>query len=51
MMADQLGLSVGDLFMGALFPGILLGILYAVYIIFYGFVFPDNAPWQLTSKP
>lgn len=44
MMADQLGLSVGDLFMGALFPGILLGILYAVYIIFYGFVFPDNAP-------
>lgn len=27
MMADQLSLAVGDLFMGALLPGILLGIL------------------------
>ena len=26
IMADQLGLSVGDLFMGALLPGLLLGV-------------------------
>lgn len=28
IMADQLALSVGDLFMGAVFPGLLLGSLY-----------------------
>ncbi|MBT4876922.1 MAG: TRAP transporter large permease subunit [Desulfobacula sp.] len=30
IMADQLGLSVGDLFMGAVIPGMLLGVLYSV---------------------
>ena len=44
MMADQLSLSVGDLFMGALLPGILLGILYMAYILIFAFIFPHAAP-------
>ncbi len=44
MMADQLSLSVGDLFMGALIPGIILGLLYMIYILGYGFFLPQNAP-------
>ncbi len=44
MMADQLSLSVGDLFMGALLPGIILGILYILYILIIGFSFPETAP-------
>lgn len=37
IMADQLTLPVGDLFMGAVFPGLLLATLYAVYILSLGF--------------
>ena len=44
VMADQLALSVGDLFMGALIPGIILGGLYIAYIIIYGLVHPQGAP-------
>ena len=33
IMADQLRLSVGDLFMGAVLPGLLLAILYVLYIL------------------
>ncbi len=31
VLADQLGVSVGDLFVGALVPGIVLALLYAAY--------------------
>jgi len=34
IMADQLGLSVGDLFMGAVIPGVILGGLYITYILY-----------------
>ena len=44
MMADQLSLPVGDLFMGALFPGIILGVLYMIYILIVGFLYPQTAP-------
>jgi tripartite ATP-independent transporter DctM subunit len=44
IMGDQLGVSVGDLFMGAVFPGIILGVLYIVYILIYGWLKPENAP-------
>jgi len=44
IMADQLSLSVGDLFMGALVPGIILGVLYIVYILVFGLINPDGAP-------
>jgi len=44
IMADQLGLSVGDLFMGAVFPGLILGSLYIVYILIIGWLKPHYAP-------
>ena len=44
IMADQLGLSVGDLFMGAVFPGLILGFLYITYILIVGWLKPHYAP-------
>lgn len=44
IMGDQLRLSVGDLFMGAVFPGLILGLLYMGYILIYGRLRPDHAP-------
>ncbi len=44
IMGDQLGVSVGDLFMGAVFPGIILGALYILYLFVYGRLKPQNAP-------
>ncbi len=51
IMADQLGLSVGDLFMGAVMPGVLLGCLYIGYIIVYGLIKPQAAPLDPERKP
>lgn len=51
IMADQLGLSVGDLFMGAVFPGLMLGAMYIVYILIYGLVKPEAAPVPADAKP
>ena len=44
IMADQLGLSVGDLFMGAVFPGLILGFLYVTFILIYAYIKPQAAP-------
>jgi tripartite ATP-independent transporter DctM subunit len=44
LMADRMSMSVGDLFLGAVFPGILLGGLYIAYILGYGFIRPEQAP-------
>ncbi len=44
IMADQLSLSVGDLFIGAVFPGLILGVLYILYIILTGLIMPGKAP-------
>lgn len=44
VMADQLSVSVGDLFMGAVFPGLILAGLYIVYILGVGFFSPEKAP-------
>lgn len=44
IMADQLALSVGDLFMGAVAPGLLLGGLYIAYVLVYGWLRPAVAP-------
>ncbi|MFN7000317.1 MAG: TRAP transporter large permease subunit, partial [Elioraea tepidiphila] len=33
IMADQLAMSVGDLFMGAMIPGLLLGAFYIIYVV------------------
>lgn len=51
IMADQLGLSVGDLFMGALLPGIILGILYIGFILIFCLIKPDAAPLDPERKP
>jgi len=44
LMADRMAMSVGDLFLGAVFPGLLLAGLYMLYILIYGLVRPDAAP-------
>ncbi len=44
LMADRMAMSVGDLFLGAVFPGMLLGGLYIAYLLVYGYLRPDAAP-------
>ena len=44
VLADQLGISVGDLFLGALVPGVLLAGLYALYAGGVALVRPESAP-------
>ena len=44
IMSDQLAISLGDLFMGALFPGLILGALYIVFIVLYGLLVPSAMP-------
>ncbi|GGO82627.1 C4-dicarboxylate ABC transporter [Marinobacterium nitratireducens] len=51
IMADQLALSVGDLFMGAVAPGLMLGALYIVYILGYGLLKPAAAPVPADAQP
>jgi len=51
MMADQLSVSVGDLFMGALFPGLILGFLYISYIVILGILRPHKMPLPANLKP
>lgn len=51
IMADQLGLSVGDLFMGAVLPGVILGSLYIIYIIGFCALNPKAAPLDPNRPP
>ncbi len=51
IMADQLALSVGDLFMGAVFPGLILGTLYVSYILIIAMLRPDDAPLAPDRRP
>jgi tripartite ATP-independent transporter DctM subunit len=51
IMADQLSLSVGDLFMGALIPGLVLGGFYILYIFVLGLVSPEKAPIAGDRRP
>ena len=44
LMADRMAMSVGDLFLGAVFPGLLLSSLYIIYLLVYGAVRPELAP-------
>jgi tripartite ATP-independent transporter DctM subunit len=44
LIGDIVGVSVGDLFMGAVIPGLLLVVLFIIYIIAIGFFFPKIAP-------
>jgi tripartite ATP-independent transporter DctM subunit len=51
LMADRLAISVGDLFLGALLPGMLLGGLYIAYILIYARLRPDAAPVPEDAPP
>ncbi len=51
IMADQLGLSVGDLFMGAVIPGVILGSLYISFILVFSLVRPQSAPLDPDRQP
>jgi len=44
IMADQIQLSVGALFMGAVIPGLILATLYGTYILIYALLKPEAAP-------
>ena len=44
ILADQIGISVGALFKGAIFPGILLVALYLFYTFILGKIKPDILP-------
>jgi tripartite ATP-independent transporter DctM subunit len=51
IMGDQVRISVGDLFMGAVFPGLLLGLLYTIYIFVYAYLKPKAAPLPKDAEP
>ncbi len=44
LMADRLAIPVGDLFLGAMIPGVMLGTMYIAYILVYARLNPDAAP-------
>ncbi|MFN2362402.1 MAG: TRAP transporter large permease subunit [Marinobacter sp.] len=54
LMADRLGTSdasVGKLFMGALIPGVMLGVMYILYILIASFIKKDLAPAPKNREP
>lgn len=54
LMADRLGTSeasVGRLFMAALIPGIMLGVMYIAYILIAAYIKKDFAPAPENRKP
>ncbi len=44
VLADQLGKSVGDMYAGAMIPGLVLTLLYAGYVFLVTIVRPEAAP-------
>src|SRR6266513_1292055 len=44
VLADQLGKSVGDMYAGAIFPGLVLTALYAIYVFGVTMLRPNSAP-------
>lgn len=51
LMADRLAMSVGDLFLGALIPGVLLGFIYIAYMLIYARLDPTVAPAPKNIEP
>lgn len=51
LMADRLAISAGDLFMGALIPGLLLSVAYGVYIMGHALLVPNAAPAPADAGP
>lgn len=44
VLADQLGISVGDLFVGSLIPGLMLATMYALFAVGVAIVVPKAMP-------
>lgn len=44
VLADQLGISVGDLFIGSILPGLIMAGIFALHILVVAFIRPDLAP-------
>ncbi|CAN5821490.1 TRAP transporter large permease subunit [soil metagenome] len=44
VLASVAGVGVGDLFVGALIPGVMLTAIYAVYILYVGWRHPEKVP-------
>lgn len=44
ILGDQMGVNVGDLFLGAMIPGVMLGVCYILWIIWIAWLKPDQAP-------
>ena len=54
LMADRMGTaeaSVGKLFMGALVPGVMLGVMYILYIVIASWIRKDLAPAPKNRQP
>ena len=50
VLGDQLGISVGDLFLGSLIPGILMASVFAIYVLVITTLKPELAPDRNPSK-
>ena len=44
ILGDVMSVSVGELFMGAVLPGLLLVVLYIAYILIFSYIKPKSAP-------
>lgn len=44
VLGDQLGVSVGDLFIGSVIPGLMMSGAFALHVLIVAFVKPDLAP-------
>ncbi len=44
VLGDQLGVSVGDLYLGAFFPGLMLSGFYIIYVVAISILKPEMAP-------
>jgi len=44
LLSDQFGVSIGDLFAGALVPGLILAAAYAIYALAVAYLRPGSAP-------
>jgi len=51
VLGDQMHLSVGDLFKAAVVPGMLLIVLYIVYILLFAFLNKEVAPAIVSKEP
>ena len=49
VLGDQLGVSVGDLFLGSLIPGLLMAGAFALYVLVASQLNPQLAPERMND--